>query len=105
MNRSASSREMAATGEIGALRWALLQRSENAAANHLLIVMGWRANKTFESYMSAATMAAETGLHKRTVKRKIKFLLERGFITDITHLCGINRPTKTYRLNAPIVDI
>lgn len=104
MNRSASAREEAATGERGALQWAVLQRTGDASANHLLIVMGWRGNRTFECYMSVATMARETGLSIRTVRRKIPYLIMCGCITEIGHPDGNRRRTKLYRLNAQVVE-
>lgn len=102
MSRGRSTRERAASGELGALRWALLQDSGDAGANHLLIIMGWRANGTFESYLSVASMASLTRCHARTVQHRIQHLLRMEFISDISDL-NPERRTRTYRLNAPIV--
>lgn len=87
----------ALAGEIGALRWGLEHDTDDAGANHALIVMGWKANTSWEFFMSQKRFAALLGCHVRTVQRKIEHLLLRGFIEDISYLYP-RRRTKTYRL-------
>lgn len=102
MSRRAFNGGDAASGRLGALRWALLQNTGDATANHLLIVMGWRANSSFECYLAVSTMAKLVHCHARTVQHKIKHLLLLGFIEDISAEFP-QRRTRTYRLNAPVV--
>lgn len=102
MNRPPSAHQQAASGELGALRWTLLQNTNDGRANHVLIIMGWRANGSFECYMSVSSLAAAVGCHERTVQHKIKHLLLRHFITDISDQYPFRR-TRTYLLNAPVV--
>lgn len=102
MSRGRSTREQAASGELGALRWSLLQNTDDAGANHLLIIMAWRANASFACHMSVATMAALVRCHPRTIQHRVQYLLKREFITDISDQYP-ERRTRTYRLNAPTV--
>lgn len=102
MSRRESTQALAAAGELGALRWALVQDTDDAGANHLLIIMAWRANGSFECFMSVARIALAMGRHERTVQHKIQHLLLREFITDISERYR-HRRTRTYRLNAPAV--
>jgi hypothetical protein len=89
--------DKALSGELGALRWALRQDTDDAGANHLLIIMGWRANTSWEFFMSLKKASALVGCHVRTVQRKIEHLLLRGYIEDISWRYP-KRRAKTYRL-------
>ena len=102
MNRRESTHQDALSGRLGALRWTLMQRTGDAKANHLLIAMGWRANGSFECFMSVPSMAKIIECHPRTIQHKINYLLKRGFISDISAEFP-RRRTRTYRLNAPAV--
>ena len=97
MSRFDYNKSRALAGALGALRWAITQRSDDACADHVLIKMGARANSSFECYMSVGNLAAEVGCSVRTVQRKIRHLLARGYLVDISHHYPW-RQTNTYRL-------
>ncbi len=87
----------AAAGELGALRWALLQKSDDAGANHTLIVMSRFADKSWECYLSIPRIAEEVGSNARTIRRKIKHLVQRGYLREVS-VEYPDRRSKTYRL-------
>lgn len=77
--RGSGSVQKALAGDLGALRWALEHDSDDAGANHALIIMGWKANTSWEFFMSLENFAKLMPCHVRTVQRKIEHLLLRVY--------------------------
>jgi hypothetical protein len=86
-------------GKLGALRWTLVQRTGDALANLILIVMGAAGNSSWECYLSVRKISRAVQCHPRTTQRKIEYLLLRGYIQDISSQSeSFIRRTRTYRL-------
>lgn len=96
-SRSAGSQQKALSGELGALRWAVVQHSDDACADHILIKMAVKANTSFECFMSVANLAVEVGCSARTIQRKLQHLISRGYLVDVSASFPWRR-TKTFRL-------
>lgn len=88
-------------GKLGALRWALMQRTGDALANLILIIMAAAGNASWECYLSVRKISRAAECHPRTTQRKIEFLLLRGYFRDISSQSeSLNRRTRTYRLGS-----
>ena len=74
--------EDAFAGKLGALRWAVVQQTEDAAANLTLIQMGKAGNNSWRCYMAVAELARRVGCDPRTVQRKLRYLELRGYIEE-----------------------
>jgi hypothetical protein len=85
----------ARSGEFGALRWAILQRTGNPVANLLLIQMAVAGNRSWKCFKSVAKLAEAVGCDRRRVQRKLNFLLAQRFIEERV---DPRRKSRTYRL-------
>lgn len=102
MSRRTEAEADAAAGKLGALRWALMQRSGKDSANHLLIIMGGHGNGKFECWAAVGKLAAEMECTTRTVQRLLRHLEHESLIRNISH--RRRRRTTTYLLCAPCVS-
>ena len=83
------------SGGLGALRWALAQRTGDAIANLTLVTMGCVANRSWRCFLSVAKLAERIDCTPRTAQRKLRYLEVRGYIIPV--LDG-RRRTVTYLL-------
>src|SRR5687768_16919193 len=97
MSRRKETLRQAAAGELGALRWSVLQRTDDVMANHILIIMACAANSSWLCFMALATIAEQVGCSIKTVERKIPYLVRRGYLEDVSERYPESR-TRTYRL-------
>lgn len=97
MSRRKDTLRQAAAGEIGALRWSVLQRTGDALASHILISMACAANSSWICYMALTTIAKQVECSVKTVERKIPYLLQRGYLEEVSDQFP-ERRTKAYRL-------
>jgi hypothetical protein len=86
----------ASPGRLGALRWALDQRTGDAIANLTLVMMARVANQSWRCYLSVAKLADIIECDPRTVQRKLRYLEVRRYIAPVEDR---RRRTVTYRLH------
>lgn len=63
-----------------ALTWANKQEVGNSTAKFILVLIANLSDENFESYPSYAYLSKSSECSERTVKRAVKFLVEKGFI-------------------------
>lgn len=84
VSRRTETLRLATAGKLGALRWSVLQRSDNGIANHILIMMACAANTSWECFMALPTIAEHVQRSVKIVERKISYLLLRGYLEDVS---------------------
>lgn len=79
------------------LDWAFEQLTGSRSANHLLIVMARRGNKSGLCWMRQSRLASEMGCGLSTVQRAMTHLKKHGYIVDVSRHFP-ERITRTFRL-------